>query len=518
MMKKWLTALLLCICMGTAVNARAAQSTYVFPYEGLRYTQQEGETVLTQTNLSEHGDLIASLGTTADAILASYMAAGIVMEVIPQEGGQIAVSVADAGAFAEAEDMASLSGEQLDAFVAQYEDSGLYEDVSLTDTDPKCVRMTSSAMYGSMPVYTVRYATLYLGRLCVLTQTVVGRAPEAADDAQLERVLDGIRFLSAVSEPTPSPTPAPTATPEPTPVPTPGVAEVIASEGEMTVEGVPSFTQDADITITGTAAASQEVTVRVGDKTLGRTNTGKDGAFALRVTLPEEGDLTLAVMTDTAEKMLSVHYEMPKAKLVITGPEETTFTGTNIIVRGETEPNAKVFVEADGFKTNVEANRNGAFSVRLFMDEGTMTYTLRTRVAGYGEARAEITLTRELTEREWIAEFRNKRAYIDYDVMVSRCEDFKGKQLIERGMVMEFADYDGSPCALVCIANPNKGVWTNPIWVVMDKEDEIAAGDIITMYLTCEGLTLPADDPYFAGGVAEHEAPVLRLAHWTAGK
>lgn len=510
-------SLVLALALGASC-ALAAQSTYVFPYEGLRYTQQEGETVLTQTNLDEHEALIASLGTTADAILASYMAAGIVMEVIPQEGGQIAVSVADAGAFAEAGNMASLSDEQLAAFTAQYEDSGLYESVSLTDTDPVCVRMTSSAMYGSMPVYTVRYATLHLGRLCLLTQTVVGRAPEASDDAQLERVLSGIRFLSAASEPTPSPTPAPTATPEPTPVPTPGVAEVIAAEGEMTVEGVPAFTQSADLTITGNAGASEEVTVRVGDKTLGKTTAGKDGSFAIRVALPQEGDLTLAVMTDTAEQMLSVYYELPRAKLVITGPEETTFTGTNIIVRGETEPNAKVYVEADGFKTNVEANKNGAFSVRLFMDEGSMTYTLRTKAVGFGEARAEVTLTRELTEREWIAEFRTKRIQPTYEVLVSRCEEFKGKQLIERGMVMEFADYDGSPCALVCIANPSKGVWTNPIWIVMDKEDEIAAGDIITMYLVCEGLSLPADDLYFEGGAASHEAPVLRLAHWTAGR
>ena len=511
----------LCLALALALAAScalAAQSTYVFPYEGLRYTQKEGETVLTQTNLAEHGELIASLGTTADAILASYMAAGIVMEVIPQEGGQIAVSVADAGAFAEAGSMDALSEEELRAFVAQYENSGLYEAVSLTDTEPRCVRMTSSAMYGSMPVYTVRYATLYLGRLCVLTQTVVGRAPDETDDAQLEGVLAGIRFLSAVSEPTPSPTPAPTATPEPTPMPTPGEAEVIAEEGDITVEGVPAFTQSADITITGRTAASEEVTVRVGDKTLGRTTAAKDGSFALRVTLPQEGELTLAVMTDTAEQMLSVRYEMPRAKLVITGPEETTFTGTNIVVRGETEPGAKVYIEADNFKTNVEAGKNGSFSVRLFMDEGTVTYTLRTKAAGFSEARETITLTRELTEREWIAAFRVKRIQPAYDVLVSRCEEFKGKQLIERGMVMEFADYDGSPCALVCIANPGKGIWTNPIWVVMDREDEIAAGNIITMYLYCEGLSLPADDRYFEDGVAAHEAPVLRLAHWTAGR
>ena len=69
------------------VSCALAQNTYVFPYEGIRYTQQDGETVLTQTNLGEHAALIESLGTTPDAILASYMASGIVMEVIPEGGG-----------------------------------------------------------------------------------------------------------------------------------------------------------------------------------------------------------------------------------------------------------------------------------------------------------------------------------------------------------------------------------------------------------------------------------------------
>ena len=402
--------------------------------------------------------------------------------------------------------------------MAQFADSGLYETVGLMETTPACVRMTASAMYGSMPVYTVRYATLYLGRLCVLTQTVVGRAPDANDDEQIETVLSGIRFLSSVSEPTPSPTPAPTATPEPTPAPTPGVAEVIASEGEMTVEGVPAYTQDADITITGTVGASEVVTVRAGEKTLGKTTARKDGIFSVKVTLSEEGDNTLAVMTDTAEQMLAVRYETPAAKLVITGPESTTFTGTNTIVKGETEPEATVYVEAPGYKTNVKANKNGAFSVRLFMDEGTMTYTLRTKASGFAETTTSVTLTRELTEREWIAEFRKKMLQPKDEVLVERHEEFKGKQLIERGPVVEFADYDGSPCALVLTDNPSTGVWNDPIWVIMDKDVEIKVGDIVTLYLVCEGLSLPADDQYYKGGVAEHEAPVLRMVHWSTVK
>ena len=373
-------------------------------------------------------------------------------------------------------------------------------------------------MYGSMPVYTVRYVTLYLGRLCVLTQTVVGRAPEETDDEAMERVLSGIRFLKSASEPTPSPTPAPTATPEPTPEPTPGVAQIVAAEGEMTVEGVPAYTNEATFTITGVVGASEEVTVRAGERTLGKATARKDGTFALKVTLAEEGDNTLAVMTDTAERMFAVRYEKPMAKLLITSPEETTFTGTNTVVKGETEPEATVYVEAKGFKTNVKANKNGAFSVRLYQDEGDVTYTVRVKAAGFAETEQQLTLTRRLTEREWIAEFRRTMIEPDYDVLVARFEEFAGKHLIERGPVMAFADYDGQPCALVLTENPGKGVWTDPIWVVMDKDAGIKEGDIVTMYLTCEGLSLPADDQYFRGGVATHEAPVLRLEYWTTVK
>ena len=50
-------------------SAWAQEATYVFSYEGFRYTQRENETVLTQTNLDEHEDLLHDLGTTKEAVL-----------------------------------------------------------------------------------------------------------------------------------------------------------------------------------------------------------------------------------------------------------------------------------------------------------------------------------------------------------------------------------------------------------------------------------------------------------------
>ena len=514
-MKRRAMALVLGVLLLCGAAAAAQETTYVFPYEGFRYTQKENETVLTQTNLDEHEELIAALGTTGEAILASYQASGIVMEVIPQDGGQIAVSVTDAGEFADVQQMSGITQERLTAFKAQFENSGLYESVELTETEPVCVRLTSSAMYASMPVYSLRYAMLHLGRLYMITQTIVGRAPETEDDARMAEVFSGMKLLSSVSDPTPAPTPVPTPTPEPTPVPTPGVAEVLASEGVMEVGGVPAYTNDPAITITGTTDPSAEVRVTVDDKTLGKTTARKDGTFSLKVTLPEEGDLVLAVMTDSAEAMLSVQYEMPMAKFVITAPEETTFTGEYVTVRGETEPNATVYIDGKGMNTNVKANKNGDFSIRVTIEnEETQTFTLRAKAAGYKENSTEITLTREFTLREGIANFRRKMQSVTYDNLAKEPEKYAGKYFPFRGKVMAFTDYDGSPCALVCVDNPAAGTWYDPIWVVLDGSEGLAEGNIATFYLSGEGLTLPAAGEYTDTG-RESEAPVARAMYVT---
>ena len=189
-MKQQVCALLCAALLAMGAGALAQTATYVFPYEGFRYTQREDETVLTQTNLSEHEELLKSLGTSSEAVLASYVASGIVMEVIPNDGGQIAVSVTDAGKFGDVKDMDELTQEQRLSFLAQFEMSGLYETCAYVDTTPACVRLTSSAMYASMPVYSLRYATLHLGRLYMIEQTIVGREPDADDDARMERLLE----------------------------------------------------------------------------------------------------------------------------------------------------------------------------------------------------------------------------------------------------------------------------------------------------------------------------------------
>ena len=516
-MKKRVSALLCAALLALGGNALAQTATYVFPYEGFRYTQREDETVLTQTNLREHEELLKALGTSSEAVLASYVASGIVMEVIPDDGGQIAVSVTDAGKFADVKDMDELTQEQRLAFLAQFEMSGLYETCAYVDTTPACVRLTSSAMYASMPVYSLRYATLHLGRLYMIEQTIVGREPNEEDDARMEQLLAGMKLLSSVSEATP--TPQPTATPQPAATPEPIVGEAeVETSGNLTLNSVPAFTASAQLTLSGKAAASAEIRVEANGSQIAKTSAKKDGSFSVRVKLPEEGDVDVAVIAGEDTASFTIRYEMPDARLDITEPEETTFTGENVIVRGVTEPNATVYIEGKGTNTNVKAGKNGVFSIRVFMEEaGTETFTLRVKADGFAQTAREITLTREWTQREQIAQFRQKMIAVSYDDLAKDPAQYAGKRFILRGKVMDFTDYDGKPCALVCVTNPATGVWQDAMYVVLSTADEVKAGDVLTFYLVGEALTLPADGAYTKSG-AEQEVPVATAVYVTKNK
>ena len=434
-MKRQACMLLCAGLLALGAGALAQTATYVFPYEGFRYTQREDETVLTQTNLGEHEALLKSLGTSSEAVLASYVASGIVMEVIPDDGGQIAVSVTDAGKFADVQDMDKMTQEQRHAFLAQFEMSGLYETCAYVDTAPACVRLTSSAMYASMPVYSLRYATLHLGKLYMIEQTIVGREPNEADDARMEQLLSGMKLLSSLGQPTPQATATmqPTATPEPIL----GSAAVETS-GSLTLNEIPAYTTSAQLTLSGHAAASAEIRVEESGKQLAKTGAKKDGSFSLKVRLADEGDHELVVTAGEDTATFTIRYEKPDARLEITEPESTTFTGGSVTVRGVTEPNATVYIDGKGMNTNVKAGKNGGFSVRVFMSEaGTETFTLRAKADGFAQSTRSITLTREWTQRELIAQFRQKMIALDYDELAKKPAQYAQKRFILRGKVIQ---------------------------------------------------------------------------------
>ena len=491
-----------------AVGLAETGNTYVFPSAGFRYTQHAEETVLTRTNLQSNAAFLAELGTTPEAVLASYDAAGIVMEVFPSQGGQLSVAVTSASGMIAGQEASELDAPAREALQERFLQSGLYQQATWSADLPDWMILRSSAMYGSMPVWQERYVTLHLGQLYTVTATVVGREPEEADAQGIRALIGGMRLLGTLSSPRPTPAPMQSASPQPEASATPAPASVEIL-GELTLEPIPSQTSEMSLVLKGKTEAEVRVSLWAGDRAIASASSDKNGRFTLRGELPEEGDNALRITAGEAEAKLSVRYTKAPARLTITEPEDPVFTGERVLIRGVTEPGATV--RATGEKTNlsVTANKNGVFTVPIPFDKpGTRTYTITARQKGFSDGVAHVSLTRVRTEREEMEAFKQAEIPLTYDQLSGDPSAYSGKHFTMRGKVVGFTDYDGTPAALLLVSNPRAGVWEDPLYAVLPAGQEVQEGEIWTVYLVGEGLTLPAASLTDEGEV---EAPVGRV-------
>lgn len=507
-MKRLLTlCLLLLLC---APLARAEDTpTYVFPYEGFRFTAEAGERVLTQQNLAEHADLLSQLGTTPEVMLSSFVASQTVMEVLPEAGGQFAFSVASAGAFADYQSAARMDEDARAAFLSSFADTGMYRDVAWSQALPEYLTMVSSTLQGDVALYRLTYVTLRHSNLYLMSATVIGREPNEQDARALEALLARVEYLGRLATPEPTATATPVPTPSPTPRPTPGSAPMTHSQEGLTliVSNLPAWTDEEELLVTGTTMAGASVRLLCGEEQIARASADRGGAFKLRATLPEEGELSLTVTAELsgqapAYQTYSLRFERRAAQIVVNEPESVV-EQSKFYLRGVTEPNATVYAKGPNLSTNVKSNANGVFSVPVTQEkEGDATYELTVKAKGLRDGAASVTITRRFSERERLAAFRSSLSPTTYAQLAADPEGCKGQKLSFRGRIGAFGDMDGMPCMLLYTRNPSRGEWVDPLWIVCDEILSFSEGDILTVYVTPEGTT------------AEHEGqilPVVRL-------
>lgn len=517
-MKRFVYLFALLTLLSAPAFAQEDALTYVFPYDGVRYTAAANEIVLTQENLAEHADFLAAQGTTPETVKAGFAAAQTVLESYTQ-AGQVSLCIGESADFRLDVNVARMDEARRADFLASFADSGLYESAAWSADKSEYVRLTYSAMYGDVPVYFLSYVTLRHGQLYTYTATVAAREITAEDDAAVLSVIDRIEYLGQLATPAPTPTPTPAPTPTPTPRPTAGVAPLTDETQGLTllVDPVPAWVDEPEMTLTGTTVSGARVTVTVNGVDMARNTAARDGSFKVTVPLSEEGALTVGVLAslkgeETAEKCYTVTHEMRTLTLQITEPLGIVESESSYI-RGVTEPNAVVYISGDE-NTNVRANAEGAFSIKVrHAKEGEYHYTLTAKRDGYRDGTLDFTLTRALSQQEqYLAFKRDTRDLKDltYERLAADPQAQKDQKLSLRGRIGAFSDYEGMPCLLIYSANPGTGIWTNPVWVLCEEIFSFEEGDIITVFGVVEGTQLPYTD----SDGAQSLLPVVRMKYY----
>ena len=512
-----LCALLLAACLVPAIAAEG-DPVFLFPFEGFRFEAPQTARVLTQHNLSEHADFLAGLGTDEAAVLAAMQSGSAIMEVFPAEGGQIGLTLA------EAERIATGFSSQMDegtraALLAAYAGMPRYHEVAYSAERPDWLRMVFSTQQGGMPVFTLRYITVAHGQQYLLSSVLIGRVPEEADDAQVLDVIDRISFLVAPATPAPTPTPEPTPTPTFTPRPTPGVAEQLRQEPEegllLSVDPPPAWTELSTLTVTGQVEPGASVRMLLGGQQIAEGRVRTNGAFSITGTLPGNGDYEVTIEArmrggKTASETYTVRMEAPKLWLQVSEPTEPVFRPEGM-VKGKTEPGARIDIQGGGMSANVRANERGDFSFRVKLPtEGTYTYVLTASLKGHEAYESSHTVVREFTNKEALDAFRKSLIRVDYSRLLKDPEAYSGKRASYRARVTAIGDMDGKPCLLLH-TQLESGRWIQPIWALWEGTPPYAVGQVFLAYVQFNGQMMPYTN---ADGV-QTDVPVAELRFHT---
>jgi hypothetical protein len=289
-------------------------------------------------------------------------------------------------------------------------------------------------------------------------------------------------------------------------------------DGNLIVDPISSTVYEDTIVLTGKTDPGLTLAAVCGTVDAGQATANSEGDFSMRIKLPGLGEHHLSIDSENVHAELTLLYDLPPATVNILEPAEPKFTGESVLIRGETVPNAIVYFTGSGINTNVTANRYGAFSIRIPVSRaGIVVLDIRSHLSGYSDYTTTFQIERVLTEREQLAAFRQSVVSLEYPTFAAQAREYADKSFIFRGRVMEYTDYNGQPCALVCVTNPSTGIWKDPIYIVIDTGDAPEIGTVMTFYLIGEGITLPASGIYTRSGI-EEEAPVAHSVYITTNR
>lgn len=174
----------------------------------------------------------------------------------------------------------------------------------------------------------------------------------------------------------------------------------------------------------------------------------------------------------------------------------------------QTLPGADVTLRTASDTLRGRADEQGVHTFRVSTRrESVYSYTAIAQAQDRKASELQINVERRLSPEDQEASYRKSArqvAVYGYSNLVGAPAQYAGQAVTFRGQVADFTDFEGFPCALVYTDNPSKGVWRNPVWVIVTEPMQLAQGDVYTMYGDIRG-----DAMAYAQAGESGQAPIV---------
>ncbi len=448
----WLFLLLPCLFFaGPALG----ESTYSFDSEGIRLYIPEDWQALTLANLSGRETQIAALGTTQEALKASFLADGTLLEAFPPEGGQVFVKSKPLPEGTGTQDAYAMTAQQREAFLLAVARAGGFAHGAWSDVLPEFAVFRGSASLQALSVNTVTYATARYGQMYLVSMNVIGRDVSAADEAALLKAASSLLFLGARLTAAPETTPMPRAALDPNPTPTPVPAEIRVARNDtyLELDYAPSTSSVSKLTLTGTTEPNTPLRYYVNNKGYERFTADGEGRFTIYVRTLAKGKNVVAVhaigengygvvnftvVLDQARSPLAVT-EFPKG-----------IAGASAVITGSVLPGSTVKVMQKSKTYTAQVAEDGGFACEIPLNKlGENAFTVRAETPGYLRSDESVVISRVLSDADQQAAFLKKVKTVAYDKLMDKPTKYAGYAVRFKGRVLSLSGSLGQPLAVV---------------------------------------------------------------------
>ena len=512
--RKSLLLILVVLMVSVCAFAAAGNEYSLSPLSGRIAVDESKYIVLTPDNLSEHPDLLTTIGKTAEELQADWSARGVVLQAWSKEMENcVEITVAQDDLSAKYFDLsaqdngtrkqfykdAATSAREAGFIIAANEvENKLHKSSGYWVIYPYVIREEGQESRGIMRK-TVRNGYT----LSVDYQKKNGRKPTGTDKDRSRNLINAIE-IDEVSASVPQ---AGSVSGQEAPVST-AAAEV--PEGAANTLNIttlpPDITNDGVFTVEGSAYPGAEVTVSAMRLSSSSSDyfsaiAGKNGAFKIKVTLPGEGIYTVSACmyvnnTPVADAFLnSVKYTTTEIPVSFTADFPTVLTSDELVIAGTTIKNVDIQCIALYGSTELtvkphnpaRTNGTGKFTFRIpTKAEGEYDFTLVFTKKGFEIQRYTFKATRTLTEEDTKARAAAKAEKVSYNNLSKKLDTFIGKNLVFDAHVVK-TEQVGEEWILTAALKLNKGTYSNLLIFVCKEDPGLAEGSKAKLYGTCFG-------------------------------
>ncbi len=505
-------ALLLVLVLLLTVFCACAAAETEYPLEAVsgRISFDEGNfVILTPGNLTEHPDLLSSMGKTAEELKADWAARGVVLQAWGKGNKKtvVEVSVLQDEESAKYFDTESRTKAERKDYSKEVQAKAKTQGYSVFDPIVKKHEKSGNwvefeYLYnGSGESYRGIYRKIVRnGYTIVLDYQAYSRKLTATDRDSSRHITNTVAIEStAVAE-----APVITGQGAPETAVSAASADIPAGAANTLTITVPpaKITNDGVFTVEGTAYPGSELVIsamRLSSTVSHHFNdiAGNSGKFKVKVALPEEGSYTLSIAmyinnVPVQDAFLDVvKYSSTQIPYQLNAEIPSVLTMDSLIISGTTIKNVEIqcIVTVNGGsplaikpRDTVKTNGNGTFSFNVPTDqEGEYEIVLVFSRKGMNTERLSVKATRTLSAADQNARAAGKAEKGNYDKLVKSPDAYIGHTISFDAHVTEVKQV-GDQWMILAAQKLNRGKYFNYLVYLADEDPGLAAGAKVKLY------------------------------------